>query len=65
MEWSRRVKGITSEIKYQAAKPSGKPDLAGSPGCDSELTDALAELLVLAAQLEAAGAHGAQATPFG
>src|SRR5512136_3510271 len=25
MEWSRRVKGITGEIKYQAAKPSGEP----------------------------------------
>src|SRR5437868_516411 len=28
-EWSRRVKGITSQIKYQAGKPAGDPD-AGS-----------------------------------
>lgn len=26
VEWSRRVKGITSQIKYQADKPSGEPD---------------------------------------
>ena len=25
MEWNRRVKGITTEIKYQAVKPSGEP----------------------------------------
>src|SRR5689334_3590950 len=25
MEWSRRVKGVTTEIKYQAGKPSGEP----------------------------------------
>src|SRR4051812_12651026 len=25
MEWSRRVKGLTSEIKYQAGKPSREP----------------------------------------
>src|SRR5678815_105657 len=24
MEWSRRAKGLTSEIKYQAGKPSGE-----------------------------------------
>ena len=26
IQWSRRVKGITSEVKYQADKPSGEPD---------------------------------------
>ncbi|MDB6030876.1 MAG: outer rane biosis protein [Verrucomicrobiales bacterium] len=31
LEWSRRVKGITSEIKYQAAKPSGEPGQASFP----------------------------------
>ena len=25
MEWIRRVKGLTSEIKYRAGKPSGEP----------------------------------------
>ena len=25
MEWSRRVKGITTELKYQARKPAGEP----------------------------------------
>ena len=30
MVWSRRVKGITSELRYQAAKP------AGEPGADSQ-----------------------------
>ena len=31
MEWSRRVKGITSEIKYQAGKPSGEPGKSSFP----------------------------------
>src|SRR5690242_9205351 len=31
LEWSRRVKGVTSEIKYQAAKPSGKPGQSSFP----------------------------------
>src|SRR3954467_11996836 len=31
LEWSRRVKGITSEIKYQAAKPSGQPGPGSFP----------------------------------
>lgn len=31
MEWSRRVKGITSEIKYQADKPTGQ-----EPGKDAK-----------------------------
>src|SRR6187431_3152876 len=30
VSWSRRVKGITSELRYQAAKP------AGEPGADSQ-----------------------------
>jgi len=30
-EWSRRVKGITSQIKYQAAKPSGEPNADSQP----------------------------------
>jgi hypothetical protein len=30
MAWSRRVKGITSELRYQAAKPTG------APGADSQ-----------------------------
>jgi hypothetical protein len=31
MEWSRRVKGITSEMKYQASKPSGEPGKSSFP----------------------------------
>jgi outer membrane protein assembly factor BamB len=31
MEWIRRVRGITSEIKYQAGKPSGQPGKSSFP----------------------------------
>ena len=30
-QWSRRVKGITSQIKYQAEKPSGEPGRGSHP----------------------------------
>src|SRR5437868_14720620 len=26
MTWSRRVKGVSSELRYQADKPAGEPD---------------------------------------
>ena len=29
--WSRRVKGITSELRYQAAKPAGEPGAESQP----------------------------------
>jgi outer membrane protein assembly factor BamB len=29
--WSRRVKGITSELRYQAAKPTGEPGAESQP----------------------------------
>jgi len=31
MEWSRRVKGSTTEIRYQADKPAGAPDARSKP----------------------------------
>ena len=31
IQWSRRVKGITSELKYQAGKPSGEPGADSHP----------------------------------
>jgi outer membrane protein assembly factor BamB len=31
MEWSRRVKGITSDLRYQAGKPAGEPGQGSFP----------------------------------
>ena len=31
MTWSRRVKGITSELRYQATKPTGEPGVDSQP----------------------------------
>lgn len=31
MDWSRRVKGITSEIRYQAGRPAGEPGKSSAP----------------------------------
>jgi outer membrane protein assembly factor BamB len=31
MDWTRRVKGVTSKIKYQAGKPSGDPGKSSYP----------------------------------
>src|SRR5437764_488711 len=31
VDWTRRVKGITTELKYQANKPSGEPGKGSFP----------------------------------
>jgi len=36
LQWSRRVKGITTELRYQARKPAGEPSAVDGKSCQLE-----------------------------